>query len=330
MTSGNTSAAKQQVTQQSEGLRQPVQNVLVPESHAGQRIDNFLLNRLRGVPRARIYRMLRKGEVRVNKGRVKPVYKLQENDLIRIPPVSVSDKRVILTASGSDRLAWLEETILHEDDGLLVLNKPAGMAVHGGSGVSWGVIEALRVLRPDCLELELVHRLDRETSGCLLIAKKRSKLRQLHALLREGSIVKIYRALVAGAWPVSHWKVEQPLLKIEKSGERVVVIHPEGKAASTFFHCLEPFGEASLMEVRLDSGRTHQIRVHAAWSGHPVVGDEKYGDPDVNARMRMLGLHRMFLHASGLRFRLPDELAWREYLAPEPVELEQFLRELRG
>lgn len=330
MTSGNTNAAKQQVTQPGTEPRQAVQNVLVPESHAGQRIDNFLLGRLRGVPRARIYRMLRKGEVRVNKGRVKPVYKLQENDLVRIPPVSVSDKRVILAAAGADQLAWLEETILHEDDGLLVLNKPAGMAVHGGSGVSWGVIEALRVRRPKCLDLELVHRLDRETSGCLLIAKKRSKLRQLHALLREGDMVKNYRALVAGSWPVSHWKVEQPLLKMEKSGERVVVVHPEGKAATTFFHCLEPFGDVSLMDVRLDSGRTHQIRVHAAWSGHPVVGDEKYGDPAVNARMRMLGLRRMFLHASGLRFRLPDESAWREYLAPEPVELTQFLQELRG
>lgn len=301
----------------------------ITADQAEQRIDNFLINQLPGVPKTRIYRMLRKGEVRVNKGRVKPLYKINENDRIRIPPVSLAEQpKPVDFATG--KLDWLEKAILYEDDGLLVLNKPTGLAVHGGSGVSWGVIEAIRALRPKVESLELVHRLDKATSGCLLIAKKRSKLRQLHALLRNGDMAKTYTGLVMGRWPGSLAKVEQPLLKIEKGGESIVVVDPQGKSARTFYNRLEEFPQATLMEIHLDTGRTHQIRVHAAWSGHPLAGDEKYGDAEFNEQMRQLGLNRMFLHATSLKFRLPDEQTDSLYQAPQPKDLVELLDNLRS
>ncbi len=274
---------------------------------AGQRIDNFLLTRLKGAPKSLIYRILRRGEVRVNRGRIKPSYRLQAGDSVRIPPVRLGEPRT--PARPNQRvLDELEAAILYEDKRLLVLNKPSGLAVHGGSGVSFGVIEALRALRPEAHYLELVHRLDRETSGCLVIAKKRSALRALHALLRgegEEGVDKRYLALVKGRWEGGPRRVEAPLHKnVLKSGERIVVVDPAGKAALSLFKPLTIYDDASLVEVRLITGRTHQVRVHAAHAGHPIAGDDKYGDPEFNRRMAGLGLKRLFLHARSLGFEL--------------------------
>jgi len=285
---------------------QRVQTLEIGPDTAGQRIDNFLLARLKGAPKSLIYRILRRGEVRVNRGRIKPSYRLQAGDNVRIPPVRLSEPRAE-ARPGQRVLDELEGAILYEDKRLLVLNKRSGLAVHGGSGLSFGVIEALRALRPDAPYLELVHRLDRETSGCLLIAKKRSALRALHALLRgEGEGVdKRYLALVKGRWTGGARRIEAPLHKnMLKSGERVVVVDPEGKPALSLFTPLTIYADATLVEVRLITGRTHQVRVHAAHAGHPIAGDDKYGDPDFNKTMAKRGLKRLFLHARSLGFEL--------------------------
>ncbi len=277
----------------------------VEAEYAGQRIDNFLMRVLKGVPRSQIYRILRKGEVRVNKGRIKPHYKLGEGDIIRIPPVRMdepSTPRVSRQAVSS-----LEQNVLYEDKRILIVNKPVGMAVHGGSGISAGVIEAMRQWRTDLHYLELVHRLDRETSGCLILAKKRSALRQLHALLREGEVHKRYLVIVKGAWQRGEFRFEKGLSKhILRSGERMVRISDQGKPAITVFRPLVVRSKASLLEVEILTGRTHQIRVHAAHLGHPVAGDEKYGDDDFNRYLRSMGLKRMFLHARGVAFDLSE------------------------
>ncbi len=268
---------------------------------AGQRIDNFLLRWLKGVPKSRIYRLLRKGEVRVNKGRVGPAYRLAAGDQLRIPPVRVAASASVTPAAGA--LARLAEAVIYEDERLLVLDKPSGMAVHGGSGVDYGVIEGLRALRPRAPFLELVHRLDRDTSGCLMIAKKRSELRSLHQMLRQGSVLKRYLLLVAGDWSQGPWAIDARLRKNHLSGgERMVCVDPEGKTALTRFRCLQTFNGASLMEAELATGRTHQIRVHAAHAGHPLAGDDKYGDPAFNRCLRPMGLKRLFLHAHYLAF----------------------------
>jgi len=283
-----------------------VQELEIDAEQAGQRIDNFLLRRLKGVPKSRIYRILRKGEVRVNRGRIGPDYRLQSGDRVRIPPIRVGEAKPAPRTDG-DRLAWLEQRVLFEDKGLLILDKPSGMAVHGGSGVSFGVIEALRALRPSAPFLELVHRLDRDTSGCLMVAKKRSILRALHELMRGDGIEKRYLALLAGAWKGGERRVSAPLRKnVVSSGERIVRVDPEGKPARSLFRPLRRFADATLVEVVLDTGRTHQIRVHAAHIGHPVAGDEKYGDETCNRRLRELGLKRLFLHAHALAFQLPE------------------------
>ncbi len=283
-----------------------VQELEIDAEQAGQRIDNFLLRRLKGVPKSRIYRILRKGEVRVNRGRIGPDYRLQSGDRVRIPPIRVGEAKPAPRTDG-DRLAWLEQRVLFEDKGLLILDKPSGMAVHGGSGVSFGVIEALRALRPSAPFLELVHRLDRDTSGCLMVAKKRSILRALHELMRGDGVEKRYLALLAGAWKGGERRVSAPLRKnVVSSGERIVRVDPEGKPARSLFRPLRRFADATLVEVVLDTGRTHQIRVHAAHIGHPVAGDEKYGDETCNRRLRELGLKRLFLHAHALAFQLPE------------------------
>lgn len=313
---------------QTMGTRQGVQTIQVGSDIAGQRIDNFLIARLKGAPKSLIYKILRRGEVRVNRGRVKPSYRLQGGDSVRIPPVRLGEPRV--PARPGDRvLAQIEASILYEDKGLLILNKPSGLAVHGGSGVSFGVIEALRALRPDAHYLELVHRLDRETSGCLIIAKKRSVLRALHRLLRgdEGceGVDKRYLALVRGRWRGGARPIEAALLKnVLKSGERVVVVNPEGKAALSLFTPLSIYENASLMEVKLVTGRTHQVRVHAAYAGYPIAGDEKYGDPEFNRYMGGLGLKRLFLHARSLGFELPGTPPV-QVLAPLDDNLSQVL-----
>ncbi len=288
----------------SEEPKNGVQWVKVGTEQAGQRIDNFLLRQLKGVPKSRIYRLLRKGEVRVNKGRIKPEYRVQDGDEIRIPPIRLAERD---HGNPSDGLvSRIEAAIIYEDERLLVLNKPAGVAVHGGSGVSHGVIEALRAARPTAPMLELVHRLDRETSGCLVIAKKRSSLRNLHELLREGGMEKRYLALVQGSWQGGTRTVTAALRKNQlKGGERIVTVDTEGKSARTLFRPVQIFDQASLLDVNLDTGRTHQIRVHGAHIGHPLAGDEKYGDTGFNRRMRGLGLRRLFLHAQSLSFREP-------------------------
>ena len=284
-----------------------VRLVEVAPEFAGQRIDNFLITYLKGVPKTLIYRILRKGEVRVNKGRIKPEYKLQAGDVVRVPPVRVPERdEPVPVAQGL--LQRLEAAIVHEDKGLIVLNKPAGIAVHGGSGLSFGVIEAFRQLRPDAKELELVHRLDRDTSGLLMIAKKRSMLRHLHEQLRGDGVDKRYMALVRGNWPAAQKQVRAPLLKSNlRSGERMVEVNEEGKEALTLFKVLRRFGDfATMVEARPITGRTHQIRVHALHAGHCIAGDPKYGDEDFSREIRDLGGKRLFLHAYALTVPLPD------------------------
>ncbi|MEL7558047.1 23S rRNA pseudouridine(955/2504/2580) synthase RluC [Stutzerimonas chloritidismutans] len=284
-----------------------VQMLEVSPELAGQRIDNFLRTQLKGVPKTLIYRILRKGEVRVNKGRIKPEYKLQAGDVVRVPPLRLPERDdPVPLAQGL--LERLEAAIVFEDKALIVLNKPAGIAVHGGSGLSFGVIEALRQLRPDAKELELVHRLDRDTSGLLMIAKKRSMLRHLHLQLRGDGVDKRYMALVRGRWDTSKKQVNAPLLKNTlRSGERMVEVTDEGKDALTLFRVLRRFGDfATLVEAKPVTGRTHQIRVHARHAGHSIAGDSKYGDEEFSAVIRDLGGKRLFLHAYALRVPLPD------------------------
>ena len=284
-----------------------VQLLEVAPEYAGQRIDNFLRTQLKGVPKTLIYRILRKGEVRVNKGRIKPEYKLQAGDIVRVPPLRLAerDEPAPLAQGLLDRL---EASIVFEDKALIVINKPAGIAVHGGSGLNFGVIEAFRQLRPDAKELELVHRLDRDTSGLLMIAKKRSMLRHLHAELRGDGVDKRYMALVRGHWATAKKQVNAPLLKNTlRSGERMVEVNDEGKEALTIFRVLRRFGEfATLIEAKPVTGRTHQIRVHALHAGHAIAGDSKYGDEDFTREIRDAGGKRLFLHAYELRGPLPD------------------------
>jgi len=271
-----------------------VQMLEVAPELAGQRIDNFLRTQLRGVPKTLIYRILRKGEVRVNKGRVKPEYKLQAGDLVRVPPLRLAE-RDEPEPLAQGLLERLEAAIVYEDKALIVLNKPAGIAVHGGSGLSYGVIEALRQLRQDAKELELVHRLDRDTSGLLMIAKKRSMLRHLHQALRGDGVDKRYMALVRGRWETSKKQVNAPLLKNTlRSGERMVEVTEDGKEALTLFRVLRRFGDfATLVEARPVTGRTHQIRVHARHAGHSIAGDSKYGDEEFTREIRELGGKRL-------------------------------------
>ncbi len=306
-----------------------VHEVTVGDESSGQRIDNFLLKYLKGVPKSRIYRILRKGEVRVNKGRIKPDYRLQNGDTVRIPPIRVSEK-VPPPAPGARVQKLLEQSVLYEDKGLLILNKPSGMAVHGGSGISFGVIEALRALRPDDHFLELAHRLDRETSGCLVIAKKRSTLRAFQELLRSGGLEKYYLALVKGCWKGGRRGIDAPLRKNTlRSGERIVTVEDDGKPSLSIFEPDAIYSDSSLMRVKLVTGRTHQVRVHAKHSGHPIAGDDKYGDSAFNRLMTERGLHRLFLHACELRFTLPDS-ATIHVEAPLDDELQQLLSNLEN
>ncbi len=301
--------------------------VTVERDNEGQRIDNFLRLHLKGVPKSHIYRILRRGEVRVNKGRIRQGYRLKEGDVVRIPPVRQAPEQP-LPARGEAGLEGLEANILFEDSALLVLNKPSGMAVHGGSGMRFGVIEALRVLRPGTRFLELAHRLDRDTSGCLVIGKKRSALRHLHHLFREGGVTKHYVALVKGLWPTRAARVEVPLRRnLLRSGERMVRVAEDGKPAATLFEPLSTSELASLVRVAPMTGRTHQIRVHAAHAGHPVAADEKYGDKAFNRIMRQLGLRRLFLHSSSLTFPHPDSGEPLKLRAPVDTALKSVLKQ---
>ncbi len=306
-----------------------VQQATIDEGHEGQRIDNFLLSRLKGVPKSRIYRILRKGEVRVNKKRIKPTYRLQIGDIVRIPPVRMAETGEVIRAPQAF-LACLEAAILYEDEQLIVINKPSGLAVHGGSGISVGVIEGFRQLRPDAPFLELVHRLDRDTSGCLMIAKKRSMLRALHALLRDGEVTKTYCALVRGGWHGEERRVDARLQKNTlKSGERLVRVHPDGKTALTTFYPMKRYRDATFVQIDLGTGRTHQIRVHAQHIKKPIAGDDKYGDQQFNEKMLGRGLKRLFLHAQELRFIHPVAEVTLAVQAPLSDELQALLDGMR-
>ena len=300
------------------------------EEDAGQRLDNFLFRTLKGVPKSHIYRLLRTGQVRVNKKRAKPDYRLEAGDELRLPPVRQEEK-----SSPGKPPHWQQEAmqagILFEDDRILVVNKPAGMAVHGGSGVSFGVIETLRVLRPESPGLELAHRLDRDTSGCLIVAKRRSAVRPLHAAFRDGSVEKHYLALLVHAWEGGHREVDAPLEKNQlEGGERIVKVSRDGKEAKSLFTPLQRFAGSVLADIRIYTGRTHQIRVHASYVGHPVAGDDKYGDREANKALKAVGLKRMFLHAHRLSFPHPESGERMSLTAPLDDELQAVIRNLGG
>jgi 23S rRNA pseudouridine955/2504/2580 synthase len=311
-----------------------VSYVEAQEGDDGQRLDNFLMRTLGAVPRSLVYRILRTGEVRVNGRRAKPAYRLVTGDRVRLPPIQGAkqqgDADTAKVPSKSLR-EFVAAAVTFEDRDLIVVNKPAGVAVHGGSGVSFGVIEALRAVHPQLKELELVHRLDRETSGCLLVAKRRAVLRDLHTQLRGRQMEKRYLALVAGRWPFGSKTIDLPLkTNLKQGGERVVRVHDEGQEAVTTFTPLEQFGKvATLLDIALGTGRTHQIRVHAAHAGYPVAGDEKYGDREKDAKLREYGLSRMFLHAASLTFRKGEDERFTTS-APLPPELQRVLDALRA
>jgi len=306
-----------------------VQHLTIDDAHAGQRIDNFLLTFLKGVPKTHIYRIIRKGEVRVNKGRIKPVYKLAAGDVIRVPPVRVSDAKNV-PDNFEGQMLRLKNSIIYEDKALIVINKPSGIAVHGGSGISLGVIETLREMYPLEKRLELVHRLDRDTSGCLLIAKKASVLKAFHMMLQNNQIQKTYVALLKGQLTEKEIRVNAPLRKfVTKSGERMVRVDKnEGKVAETLIYPKQAFDQSSLVDIKLITGRTHQIRVHSLHLHHPIAGDDKYGDPDFNAAMRKLGLKRLFLHARSLRFEHPQTGEIMNPIAPLDNQLTELLHKL--
>ena len=298
-----------------------VSHARVDEGSAGQRIDNFLVRVCKGVPKSHIYRILRSGEVRVNSRRVDQTYRLQEGDEVRIPPIRLAEKEAVAPVPMGKPF-----DIVFEDEALLVLDKPAGLAVHGGSGVSFGVIEQLRRQRPEAKFLELVHRLDRETSGLLIVAKKRSALTVLHDMMRDGKVQKRYLTMVAGRWlnPLQH--IKQPLLKyLIDNGERRVSVNREGKPAHSIVRLVKRWRDFSLVEVELKTGRTHQIRVHLSHAGFPLCGDDKYGDFALNKQLEKEGLKRMFLHAAKLAFRHPLTDQAIELFAPLPAELENFV-----
>ena len=313
-----------------ENTKPQVRFYTIDSEDAGQRIDNFLLKTLKGVPKSMIYRLLRKGEIRANKKRTKPEYKIQDEDLIRVAPIRISEN----TNEVSTKLnivANLEKQILFEDDRLIVINKPSGMAVHGGSGLSFGLIEAMRALRPDARMLELVHRLDRDTSGCLVIAKKRSALRHLHEQLRNKTVQKFYHALVKGQWSTKLTRVTEGLKKNDlKSGERVVVVdNVNGKESETRFKVLKNFENATLVRAFPVTGRTQQIRVHCQIKGHPIACDSKYGYENFDENMKKLGLKRLFLHAASIEFTHPSTDERIKIEAPLEHSLQNLLTKLK-
>ncbi len=321
--------------------KSPVKLRTVTADEAGQRIDNFLMRHFKSVPRSRVYRLVRKGEVRVNRKRVDAEYRIQEGDEVRLPPVRIEAGDEFLRDSlgpegtghassgrggprvpSSSLIELVERAIIFQDKHLLVIDKPAGVAVHGGSGMSFGVIEALRASRPR-ETLELVHRLDRDTSGCLLVARDRSTLTALHALIRNGGMHKTYLGLVAGSWQLGTKRIDAPLATDNRQhGERHVRVATAGKESVSVFKPVQFFGAlATLMEVDIPTGRTHQIRVHASFAGHPLLGDDKYGDRERNAELKRHGLRRTFLHAQSVAFEWPGSGVPFHASAPLPAEL---------
>lgn len=296
----------------------------VGEEGAGQRVDNFLLRHLKGVPKSHVYRVVRSGEVRVNSGRVKPDHRLQIGDKLRVPPVRVPESK-------PSKAKPLDLPVVFEDASLIVIDKPSGVAVHGGSGVSYGVIESLRAERPQAKFLELAHRLDRDTSGLLIVAKKRSALVELHRMLRESEIDKTYLAVVKGSWSRKETELRESLHKyVNAQGERRVSVQDDGKAAVTKVKPLKLHDECSLLELKLLTGRTHQIRVHLAHAGHPVLGDDKYGDFPLNRVLAKEGVKRLFLHASKLSLQHPLDKEKLRFESKLPPEMDAFVRKTFG
>lgn len=305
-----------------------VQFIDIRADQAGQRIDNFLITLEKGVPKSRIYRALRKGEVRVNKGRIKQTYRLQAGDQVRVPPLRVSEK-VVITELSESLTDALENAILMEDDDILVINKPAGLAVHAGSQIQLGVIEAMRIIRPENRLVELVHRLDRDTSGCLVLAKSRTALLNLQQQMKASETDKRYLTLTRGKWPAQENIVDLALQKNSlSSGERMVVPDINGKKSKTLFEVKQEFSGCQLVAAKLYTGRTHQIRVHSASQSHPVAGDEKYGDREFNKRLRQYGLKRMFLHAWQLSLKHPISDEPLTFNAELPDTLKDVLKQL--
>lgn len=305
-------------------IQHPVSSVMIHEEEEGQKLDRFLLKQMPNVPKSHIYRIIRTGQVRVNKGRVPITYRLKTGDLVRVPPIRLIERD---TPTDPDSTMLVDIPILFEDDAMIVLNKPFGIAVHGGSGINLGVIEQLRIQRQPIRFMELVHRLDRDTSGLLLVAKKRSALMGLHEVLRDGhAIDKRYLAMVSGVWPHGHKHIKDKLLKFEiPSGERRVKVSEEGLASHTIVHFRQHYDAFSLIECELKTGRTHQIRVHLAHHGHPILGDTKYGDLALNKMLSRIGLKRMFLHAWRIAFKHPLTSEPLQFEAPLPPELQSFL-----
>lgn len=305
-----------------------VQFIDIRADQAGQRIDNFLITLEKGVPKSRIYRALRKGEVRVNKGRIKQTYRLQAGDQVRVPPLRVSEK-VVITELSESLTDALENAILMEDDDILVINKPAGLAVHAGSQIQLGVIEAMRIIRPENRFVELVHRLDRDTSGCLVLAKSRASLLNLQQQMKASETDKRYLTLTRGKWAAQENIVDLALQKNSlSSGERMVVPDINGKKSKTLFEVKQEFSGCQLVAAKLYTGRTHQIRVHSASQSHPVAGDEKYGDREFNKRLRQYSLKRMFLHAWQLSLKHPLTDEPLTFNAELPDTLKDVLKQL--
>ena len=302
-----------------------VRKIRIDAEAAGQRIDNFLRRELPGVPKGRLYRLLRRGEVRVNGGRIRAEYRLAEGDEVRVPPARIRQDGAPPSTGFAEAML---ERVVFEDKRLLVIDKPTGVAVHGGSGISHGVIELLRHARPDLKDLSLVHRLDRETSGCLVLAKRRSALRALHEQFREGRVEKNYLALVAGDWQLGERLIDKPLLVTHrKGGERHVVISRDGKPAKTRVRLSRRFAPYSLVQCMPLTGRTHQIRVHLAAEDFPILGDDRYGDEDANREAKRQGLPRLFLHAQSISF--PDDHGNdRHFTTPLAEDLDRFLNAL--
>jgi len=302
-------------------------SVTVTSDDIGRRLDNFMLTALSGVPRSRVYRMIRSGEVRVNSGRASQGYRLLQGDIIRIPPFFSDREENRSTEINQALKSLIEENVLFENENLLILNKPAGIPVHGGSNYRFGIIEIVRAIRKP--SVTLAHRLDRDTSGCLAIVKSSSLLRQIHAAMREGAVNKEYQGLVKGVWRGGARFVEGQLKKgLLRGGERMVQPVDDGKPACTWMCPMQRFSDATLMRIKPVTGRTHQIRVHAASQGHPLAGDAKYGEQAFNRRMRGLGLGRLFLHASRFSFCIPSLRAPHQFDAPLPLELTRVVERL--
>ena len=308
-------------------VKKEVSFVEVDENNEGQRLDNFLMAQLKGVPKGHVYKIIRSGEVRINKGRAKNLTRLKIGDVVRVPPVKLMVREPHEPDSWALKL--IKQRYLHENDDFIVLNKPSGLAVHGGSGVKYGVIDALRTLRPELKFLELIHRLDKATSGCLLIAKNKRTLNAFHDIFRNKKIEKSYTSLLCGVMHKSPIRVNAPLEKYSlNGGDRMVRVHPEGKPSETTFHVERKFRQATLVTASPKTGRTHQIRVHAKHLGHPVAGDERYCTESQLKTFRELGLKRLFLHAKKIKFKHPMTGETAVFEAPLDDDLNRFLKTL--